>query len=81
MAFRSLKYLYVGKNLRICGLGPHENLWICDLRINHYKFMDLRAGTPKKFADLRLRNDPINVQICDLRTNTKISVPTYAEQY
>jgi hypothetical protein len=26
----------------ICGLGYQGNLRICDLRINHYKFVDLR---------------------------------------
>jgi hypothetical protein len=31
---------------------------ICDLRINHYKFADLRTFTPHKFSDLRLRNEP-----------------------
>ncbi len=40
-------------NLRICELGHQGNLRICDLRINHYKFADLRIGTPQKFADLR----------------------------
>jgi len=30
---------------------------------------NLRTGTPKKFADLRLRNEPKNLRICDLRTS------------
>jgi hypothetical protein len=33
---------------------------ICDLRINHYKFADLRTFTRQKFSDLRLRNEPKN---------------------
>ncbi len=43
----------------ICGLII-TNLWICDLR----------TGSPQKFADLRLRNEPKN-----LRTNKKVACP------
>jgi hypothetical protein len=32
------------------------------------KFADLRTGTSHKFVDLRLRNEPKNLRICDLRT-------------
>ncbi len=47
------------------------NLRICDLQVNHYKFVkfaicDMRTGTLQKFADLRLLNEPKN-----LRTNKK----------
>jgi hypothetical protein len=35
-------------------LGPVR---LCGLRINHYKFADLRTGPPKKFTDLGLRNE------------------------
>ncbi len=31
----------------------------------------MRTGPPKKFADLRLRNEPRNLLFCDLRTNKK----------
>jgi hypothetical protein len=37
------------------------------------KFADLRTGTPKKFADLRLRNEPENLRICDFRTFKKFA--------
>jgi hypothetical protein len=33
----------------------------------------LRTGTPQKFADLRWRNQPIHLRICDLRSNKKIA--------
>jgi hypothetical protein len=65
----------------ICGVGHQGNLWICDLRINHYKFANLRFvdhNTPQKFADLRLRNELKKLRICDLRTNQKICMPTFA---
>jgi hypothetical protein len=47
-----------------------RNLRICDLRINHQnlRVCDLRSNTPKKFADLRLRNEPKNLRSGDLRT-------------
>jgi hypothetical protein len=48
----------------ICGLGYQGNLWI-------YLICDLRTGTPKKFADLRLRNVPKNLRICDPRKTKK----------
>jgi hypothetical protein len=38
----------------ICGLGHQGHLRICKLRTNHYKFADLRTGTHRKLADLRL---------------------------
>jgi hypothetical protein len=31
------------------------------------RICDLQTGTSKKFADLRLRNEPKNLRICDLR--------------
>jgi hypothetical protein len=51
----------------ICGLGQQGNLWFCYLRINHYKFSDLRfadwhtsemcrfalAELAQEFVDLR----------------------------
>jgi hypothetical protein len=77
MAFRSLKFTYVGKKVlgaNQCGSGS-ETLPFANLR-----FCDLRTGTPRKFADLRfadlasqkstnlrLRNEPKNLRICDLR--------------
>jgi hypothetical protein len=66
MAFRSLKYYYVGKeNIR----GKPAQIWIriivfslqicgfviCGLRHHgHLRICDMRTGTTKKFADLRL---------------------------
>jgi hypothetical protein len=41
------------------------------------RICDLRTRTPPKFADLRLRNEPKNLQIWDLRINIKICVPTF----
>ncbi len=32
----------------------------------------MRTGTPKKFADLRKRNEPKNLRICDLRTKKSL---------
>jgi hypothetical protein len=54
-----------------------RNLRICDLRINHKKLRvcDLRTNTPKKFADLRLRNEPKNLRNGDLRTLKMIACP------
>jgi hypothetical protein len=42
-------------------LGLIINLRICDLG----------TGTPNKFADLRSRNEPKNLRICDLQTFKK----------
>jgi hypothetical protein len=44
---------------------------ICGLIIKKLRVWDLRIGTPQKFANLRLRNEPKNLRICDLRTNQK----------
>jgi hypothetical protein len=35
------------------------------------RIFDLRTDTLQKSADLRLRNEPKNLRICDLRTNNK----------
>jgi hypothetical protein len=43
--------------LRICELRTGTPSKFADLRINHYQF-----------ADLRLRNEPKNLRICDLQT-------------
>jgi hypothetical protein len=50
-----------------------RNFCIRDLRMNHInlRICDLRNGTPKNFADLRLRNEPKNFRICNLRTFKK----------
>jgi hypothetical protein len=55
----------------ICGLGHQGNLRICGLIVTNLRICDLRTGTPKKFADLRLQNEPKNLRICNLRTNRK----------
>jgi hypothetical protein len=52
MTFRSLKYLYEGKNL-----------WICDLRINHYQFADLRFVDWHRF-DLRSEQKYLRAHFC-----------------
>ncbi len=63
-------------NLQICDLRTETsrkgNLWICGLIITN-----LQTGTPQKFADLRLLNEPKNLWNCDLQTNQKICVPTF----
>jgi hypothetical protein len=61
------------ENLRICdlGTGTLNNLRVCNVQINHYKFVDLR------FADwhtLALQIEPKNLGICGL--TQKICVPT-----
>jgi hypothetical protein len=65
--------------IAICGLEHKGNLWICDLRINHYNFADLLfadwVGIPQKFADLQLRNEPKNLRICDLQTSKTFACP------
>ncbi len=66
-------------NLRICDLRSGTRKFT-DLRINHYKFMDLQTGTPQNFADLQLRNEPKNLWICDLRTN-KNNLRAHLAQY
>jgi hypothetical protein len=52
-------------NKDICGFA------ICGLIITNWRICDLRTGTPKTIADMRLRNEPKNFRICDLRTNNK----------
>ncbi len=43
----------------------------CGLIITNLRIYNLRTSTPQKFADLRLRKEPKNLRICDLRTNKK----------
>jgi hypothetical protein len=60
-------------NLRICGLGYQGNFLICDFRINHYIYANLRfANRPQKFADLRV------MRIFDLRTSKTICVTNFS---
>jgi hypothetical protein len=73
-------------SLEICGFAiwdwyTKEILRICNLRINHYRFSDLRfADCPtSEIADLLKRNEPNNLRICGLRNNIKIFVSTSAE--
>jgi hypothetical protein len=47
--------------LKLADFFTHKNLRICYFR----------TGTPDKFADLRKRNEPKNLPICDLRTFNK----------
>jgi hypothetical protein len=50
------------------------NLRISDLRMGHQanlRICNLLTGAPQKFEDFRLRNEPKNVRICDLRTDKK----------
>jgi hypothetical protein len=50
---------------------------IFGLIITNLRIYDLRTGTPQKYAGLRLRNEPKNLRICDLRTTNEICVPTF----
>jgi hypothetical protein len=52
-----------------------RNLQICDLWINHKNLLicDFWTNSPRKFADMRLRNERKNLRICNLRT-LKISL-------
>jgi hypothetical protein len=52
-------------DLQICGFA------ICGLKITNLRICDFRTGTPQKFADLQLRNEPKNLRICDLWTKRK----------
>jgi hypothetical protein len=63
-----------------CGVKTSASPQIHILRINHknLQLCDLRTGTPKKIADLRLRNEPKNLRICDLWTFKKDYWPSYA---
>ncbi len=91
MALRSLNYTLANQcgsesetlafslqicGFAICGLGHQGNLRICDLGKNH-KFADSRfwTGALKKFADLRLQNEPKNLRIYDYRNKKKNCVP------
>jgi hypothetical protein len=88
MAFRSLKYTYVGRNKyymqtnadldqkyflfpckfpnwRFADWATKE---ICGLIITNLRICDLRTGITHKFEDLRLRNEPKNLRVRDLRT-------------
>ncbi len=49
-----------------------RNLQFCDLQKNqkNLRICDLRTGTPKKLADLQLRNEPKN-----LRTFKQVFLP------
>jgi hypothetical protein len=53
------------------------HLRICDLLINHknLRMCDLRTGTPKRCADLRKRNEPKNLRICDMQISKSLSPP------
>ncbi len=48
--------------------------------ITNVHIYDLRTSIPQKFADLRLQNEPKNLLISDLRTNTKIGMLTFASK-
>jgi hypothetical protein len=64
-------FLYWGPsvNVAMCGFAICGPYILCDLQI-----YDLRTGTPQKFADLRLQNEPKNLR----RGITKrICVPTF----
>jgi hypothetical protein len=77
MAFRSLKYTYVGRKvLEGDQCGPGSGTLSFSLQN-----CDLRTCAPQIFSDLLLRNEPKNLQICDLRTNKKICVPTFEEEF
>jgi hypothetical protein len=62
-----------------CGFGSETLLFsvlmcgfaICGLIFTNLRICGLRIGTPKKFVDLRLQNEPKNLRICDLRTKQK----------
>ena len=56
-------------SLKICGFA------VCGIIITNLQIGDFWTGTRQKFADLRLRNEPKNLRICDLRTNKKIACP------
>jgi hypothetical protein len=43
----------------ICGCA------ICGLIITNMRICDLRTGTPQKFADLHLRNEPKSLRFYD----------------
>jgi hypothetical protein len=83
MDFRSLNYTYLGKTIirgkpmMICFFLT--NLRNGDLRIKHSKFTDLRTGTPKKFTELRLPNEPKNLGICVL--TKKFAYPPLKTRY
>jgi hypothetical protein len=55
-----------------------RNLQFCDLQKNHtnLRICDLRTGTPKKLADLRLRNEPKNLRICGPSKKFTCPMPT-----
>jgi hypothetical protein len=61
---------------KFADLGISRLARICNLRVNK-KCVDLRTGTPKKFADLRKRNEPKNLLICDLWIKKKICVSIF----
>jgi hypothetical protein len=66
----------VGGPQKICGPSANVAIWgfaTCGLIFTNLRICDLWPGTPKKFVDLRLRNEPKNFLICDLRTNKKRS--------
>ncbi len=59
---RNTVFCLANLQIAICGLGHQGNSRICGLW----------TGTHKKLMDLRLRNEPKNYRICDMRTDTKI---------
>jgi hypothetical protein len=68
--------------LRICDLRNRTTRKFVALRFADYhcKFADLRFvdwHTSEICSDLRLRNESKNLQICDLRIDKKINVPTF----
>jgi|688.fasta_scaffold668368_1 hypothetical protein len=60
----------------ICRLGHQGNLQICELILKTLRISYLWTGTPQKFADLFLRNEPKNLRICNLQTN-KQNLPAH----
>jgi hypothetical protein len=67
--------LSFGENLQICFWQTDTGGFaICGLIIKTLQISDFRTCTPKKFADLRLRDEAKNFKICNLRQN-KIACP------
>jgi hypothetical protein len=60
--------LRFANHIILCFADPVIFRW---LTITILRICDLRTGTPQKFADLRLQNEPKHLQIYDLRTNKK----------
>ncbi len=60
------KHCFLPRKFADLGLADWDTMEISSFAIYGLIITDLRTGTPPKFSDLRLRNEPKNLRICGL---------------